>query len=164
MENTTQSYALALLKLMGNQEGANEDNPPLGWALHLETQSSVYSQTAHKLLQALIEHSPSPETVAQQVLTELGKCDNASVAGFGDALSTFCDTFYVEYYVQVDSLDTDRSASPANWAAAVYEGLGRNGNMSPLMNLAVLYLNDLVIPCRVQCNIRWVVVTDFLLF
>src|ERR1700679_1000426 len=92
MENTTQSYALALLKLMGNQEGANEDNPPLGWALHLETQSSIYSQTAHKFLQALIEHSPSPETVARQVLTRLGECKNLAVADLGDAVSTYVIT------------------------------------------------------------------------
>jgi len=120
MENTgtPQSYALALLKLMGNQEGA-EDNPPLGWALHLETQSSVFNLAAHRLMQTLIEHSPSPEAVAQQFMTGLAQCENSAVVDLGDALSIFCDTFYVEYYVQVDSLNCDRSVSPANWAAAI---------------------------------------------
>ncbi|KAF8497136.1 hypothetical protein F5888DRAFT_1889776 [Russula emetica] len=150
MENTplAQSYALSLLTLMGNQEGTNEDNPPLGWALHLETQSSVFNLAAHRLLRTLIEHSPSPEAVAQQFMTELARCENSAVIDLGDALSTLCDTFYVEYYVQVDSLNSDRSISPANWAAAVYKELSRNGNISPLTNLAVLYLNDLVIPFR----------------
>jgi hypothetical protein len=53
------------------------------------------------------------------------------------------------------TLNSDRSVSLANWAAAVYEELSRNGNKLPLTNLAVLYLNDLVIPCRVQRNICW---------
>ena len=42
-QNTLRSYALALLTLMGDQEGANEDNPPLGMALHWKTQSSVFN-------------------------------------------------------------------------------------------------------------------------
>jgi hypothetical protein len=156
MENTPHSYALALLELMGNQEGADQDNPPLGWALHLETQSSVFNLAAHRLLRPLIEHSPSPEAVAQQFMAGLAQCENSAVIDLGDALSTtLCDPFYVEYYVQVNSLNSDRSVSPANWAAAVYEGLSREGNISPLTNLAVLYLNDLVIPCRVTCNICW---------
>lgn len=130
MENALQSYALALLKLMGNQEGAGGDNPPLGWALHLETRSSVYKLAAHKLLQTLIEHSPSPEAVTQQFMTELAQCENSVVIDL------------------VDSLNSDRSVSPANWAAAVYEGLSQSKNISPLTNLAVFYLNNLVIPLR----------------
>ncbi len=50
--------------------------------------------------------------------------------------------------IQVNSLNDGRPTSPANWAAAVYEGLSRSGNILPLTNLAVLYLNDLIIPCR----------------
>jgi len=155
-QNTLRSYAIALLTLMGNQEGANEDNPPLGMALHCETQLSMFNLAAHRLLRTLIEHSPSPEAVAQQFVTELAECEKSAVIDLGDALSTLCDAFYVEYYyMQVTSLNSDRSVSLANWVAAVYEGLSRDGNISPLTNLAILYLNDLVIPCRVQCIICW---------
>jgi hypothetical protein len=94
MENTPRSYyALALLKFMGNKECENEDNLPLGWALHLETPSSVFNLAAHKLLRTLIEYSPSPETIAQEFLTELGRCGNPAVGELGDAFSTLCDPF-----------------------------------------------------------------------
>lgn len=157
MENTTQSYALALLKLMGNQEGANEDNPPLGsWALHLETQSSVFNLATQRLLQTLIEHSPSPEAVAQQFMTELAQCENSAVIDLGDALSTFCETFYVIKISQVHNLSGDRSVSPDDWAAAVNKELDENGgNTSFLTDLASYYMTHLVIACRVQCNICW---------
>jgi len=161
MENTTQSYALALLTLMGNQEGANEDNPPLGMALHLETQSSVVNLAAHRLLRALIEYSPSPETIAQQFLTELEKCENPAVADLSDsdAVSTLYDPFYVKYYAQVRNLlSGDRSITgvPDDWAAEVLNELNKNGgNTSSVKNLAAFYLTHLVIACRVQCNIYW---------
>ena len=96
MKNTTQSYALALLTLMGNQEcDKDDDNPPLGWALHL---SSVFNLAAHRLLRALIEQSPSPETVAQQFLMELEKCENPAVVDLGEMLFLLlcCDPFYVK--------------------------------------------------------------------
>jgi hypothetical protein len=70
---------------MGNQTGAENENPPLGWALRRFQRHTAYSLTAHKLLQAVIEHSPSPETVSKQVLTELLNCKNATVVGLGDA-------------------------------------------------------------------------------
>ena len=156
-QNTLRSYALALLTLMGDQEGANEDNPPLGMALHWKTQSSVFNLAAHRLLRALIEYSPSPEAVAQQFMTKLAECENSAVIDLGDAPSSLLVMQgHIEYCVKVASLNNDRcSVSPANWAEAVYEGLSRNGNTLPLTNLAVLYLNNLVIPRRVQCNICW---------
>ena len=46
---------------MGIQEGANEDNPPLVMALHLETLSSIFNLAAHGLLRNLIEHPPIAE-------------------------------------------------------------------------------------------------------
>jgi hypothetical protein len=73
---------------MGNQKGADIENPPLGWALHLETQSSVFNLAAHRLLQTLIEHSPSPEAVVEQFMTELAQCENSAVVDLGDDLST----------------------------------------------------------------------------
>jgi len=74
--------------LIGDQEGANEDNPPLGEALHWKTQSSVFNLAAHRLLQTLIEYFPSPEAVAQRFMTELAECENNAVIDFGDALPT----------------------------------------------------------------------------
>ena len=151
MENTLQSYALALLTLWRNQEGADWQNPPLGWAFRWHTKRSIYTLAAHRLLQALVEHSPSPEVVAQQFMTELGQCGNDNVIVHGDALSTLSDKFYVEYYVQVNLLNSDRFSSPAGWAAAVHRTITDNNiNMNTLTDLAARYLNDLIIPCRVQ--------------
>jgi hypothetical protein len=67
--------------------------------------------------------------------------------------------FYVEYYMQVNTLYHTRPIrqSPHDWAAAVYGHLTRDGGeISHLTGLATYYLNNLVIPCRVQCNICWV--------
>ena len=93
-----QSYALALLTLVGNQyvqNGANEDHAPFGMALRLDTRRRKYRQTAHRLLQALIEHAPSPEAVAREFLNELAKCDNPTVECLGDVFSSLCVPFYV---------------------------------------------------------------------
>ena len=156
MENTLRSYAVALLALMRNQEGADGDNPPLGWARRWETQSSIYNLAAHRLLQALVEHPPSPEAnrvVAQEFMAELAKCGNSTVVTLSEGSPTLRDTFHIEYYVQVNSLNGDLSVSPGNWAEAVYEELSQNGNILPLTDLAGDYLNNLILPCRVQCTI-----------
>jgi hypothetical protein len=124
--------------------------------MRLVTQSSIYRQSAHRLLQALLEHSPSPETVAEQFLTELSKCEILAVVELGDAVSTLSDPFYVKYCAQVDKLDSDRSVSPYDWAANVNKELNENGgNTSSLTDLANYYLTNLVIAIRVQCNICW---------
>jgi hypothetical protein len=152
-------YALALLTLWRDANGPGE-NPPLGWALRYETSTSTFNLPAHRLLQALIEHPPSPaadQVVARRFMTELLLCGNPAVINLGDAPSTLCDTFYVECYVQVNNLNSDYlHSSPDEWAIAVFQEIEQNGgNMVPLENLAGAYLNDLVIPSRVQCNICW---------
>ncbi len=81
MEYPPKSYALALLTLM--EEVANEDNQPLGMALHLEARSLKLA--AHRLLQTLIEYSPSPEVMVQQFMTALAQCGNPAVVALGDA-------------------------------------------------------------------------------
>jgi hypothetical protein len=95
MENNRnlRSYAIALLTLMRNQ-ASPPDQPhaqPLGMALRVDTQTSIYNVPAHALLQALIEHSPSQETVGQQFMAELAKCENRAVVDSGDTLSTLYD-------------------------------------------------------------------------
>ena len=146
--NTLRTYAFTLLTVLrGNQEGVNGNSPHLGWALCRETPQTRSKLAADQFLSTLLGHSPCPEAVAQQFMTELAQCENSAVINLGEALSTLCDTFDVEYYVQVHSLN-DRSVDPVNWANAVNEGLGQNGDILPLTNLARLYLNDLVIPCR----------------
>jgi hypothetical protein len=82
-QNTLRSYALALLTLMGNQPGADGKEAPFGIAMCMITKKTVYNQTAHRVLEALIEYSPSPESVAQQFLTELGRCENSDVEDLG---------------------------------------------------------------------------------
>ena len=97
MESTPKSsYALALLTLM--EEGTNDDNQPLGTALHLREAplpdfTSTTKLAPHRLLRALIEHSPSPEVVAQQFMTVLAQCENLAVVALGDAL--FCFILYL---------------------------------------------------------------------
>ena len=83
-------YALALLTLMRNQAPppGQSDAQPLGMALCGDTQISIYNVPAHALLQALIEHSPSQETVARHFMVELAKCENRAVVNSGDTLST----------------------------------------------------------------------------
>ena len=156
---TVQSYTLALLTLMSRPDRtsgqSDVDDQPLGMALRAETQSSRYHAPAHVLLQAVIQHSPSQEAVAQQFMIELANCRNNAVVTLGDALYTWYH-IYIKYYLQVNSLEHDCSISPDDWAAAVHGELSQNGgDISHLTRLAFFYLNRLVIPCEVQCNICW---------
>ncbi|KAF8497137.1 hypothetical protein F5888DRAFT_1906980 [Russula emetica] len=129
--NTLRSYSLALLTLMGNEPGA-EDDPPFGWAMRLVKTTTVYSQAAHKIFQALIEYSPSPDTVARDFLTELAKCENAVVADLVNEL-----------------LAGDRSASPDDWAAYVNNDLKENGgNISSVTSLANYFVTNLIVAFR----------------
>ena len=159
IQNTVQSYALALLTLVGKRPGADDpkkEDQPFGWAKRVETQKSIYTQSAHKLFHALIEHSPSPEKVAQGFLNELLNCENDTVVNLGDAVSTLCDPFYVKYCAQVANLDNDRSISPDDWAAEVDNELLQNGGtITSITKLANFYLSNLIIACRVLCNISW---------
>ncbi|KAI0004878.1 hypothetical protein BJV74DRAFT_948059 [Russula compacta] len=130
---TVQSYTLALLTLMSSPDRtpgqSDVDDQPLGMALRAETQSSRYHAPAHILLQAVIQHSPSQEAVAQQFMIELAKCRNNAVVN------------------SVNSLEHDRSISPDDWAAAVHGELSQNGgDISHLTRLAFFFLNRLVIP------------------
>jgi hypothetical protein len=67
-------YPLALLKLMA-QEGA----APLGMAKRIGMEDSEWNLPAHRVLQALIEHAPSPESIARELLEKLGECKIQSV-------------------------------------------------------------------------------------
>jgi hypothetical protein len=98
-QNTPRSYALALLTLVASQPDAR-DNPLFGFAIRQVKRASLYCQTVHEFLQALIEYSPSPETVARQFLSELAGCETTAVETLGDAFSTLCDLFYVKHYAQ----------------------------------------------------------------
>jgi len=153
-------YSLALLTLMDTQyveAGSSDDNAPLGMAMRLNVQQTIYCLTAHRFLKALIEHSPSPEALARQLLEELAKCQNRAVKTSGDAVSTLSDLFYPEYYAQVDNLigeSPDHSVSPDDWAVRVNDELTENGgDISPVTWLASHYLTNLVIACMVQCNV-----------
>ncbi|KAH9992252.1 hypothetical protein BJV74DRAFT_404162 [Russula compacta] len=131
--NTVQSYALALLTLMSspdrNPGQSDLDDQPLGMALRAETQCSHYNVPAHIFLQAVIHHSLSQESVAQQFMFELAKCRNNAVLN------------------SVNALENDRSISPDHWAAAVHRELSQNGgDISHLTGLATFYLYRLVIP------------------
>ena len=62
-------------------------------------------------------------------------------------------------YAQVGNLigespDRSESESPDNWAVKVNEELTENGgNISFVKSLAEFFLTNLVIACKVQCNI-----------
>jgi hypothetical protein len=67
-----ESYPLtmALLDAMGTGQ---EGDPPLGITTRIGTQNSDFNVAAHPL-RAILVHSPSPSAVANDCLTELGKC------------------------------------------------------------------------------------------
>lgn len=102
-QNTLQSYAQSLLTLMGNQTNEDTCSPLLGMALRWDTRTSRlrwdtrasrFNLPAYRLLKALIEHAPFPQTVAQQFMTQLEKCENAAVINLGaHALSTYVILF-----------------------------------------------------------------------
>ena len=82
MESQVPNYPLALLNLM--EEGyVSTGEPPLGIATRFGVESSMFKVPAHRLLQALLTHSPSPKTIAKEFLCELGKCGNPLVKTLG---------------------------------------------------------------------------------
>ena len=152
MANSFQSYALALLTLVRNQEDVN-DNPPLGIAIRRDSDGadSSFNMPAHDVLRLLIVHSPSPETIARLFMVQLARCEIPAVKNLGNAISTLRDTTHVQYYMQVNILiSSDRSVNPGDWAMAVREEIRPTGGiMKPLTDLASFSLNC-VIGCRVQ--------------
>jgi len=127
MANSFQSYALALLTLVRNQEDVN-DNPPFGIAIRRDgTDSSSFNMPAHNFLRILIDHSPSPETLARLFIAELARCEIPAVKYLVNTLNS-----------------SDRSVSPGDWAMAVQGEIQKTGgNMTPLTNLASFSLTCL---------------------
>ena len=76
------NYPLALLKLMDEVNEYTKELP-LGMAERFGADSSKFNVPAHKILQALITHAPSPQKIASEFLFELGKCGNALVETLG---------------------------------------------------------------------------------
>ena len=85
-------YPLALLQLMeGPTKSADErsksvdeppksaEMPPLGYATRIGVEKSMFKVQAHRILLALIQFSPSPNTIAAEFLTELDKCGDLVV-------------------------------------------------------------------------------------
>jgi hypothetical protein len=160
MENSFQSYALALLTSVGSQEDVNHDNPPLEIAIRRDgtlavADTSSFNMPARSLLRFLIEHSPSPETIARLFITELARCEIPAVKYLGNALSTLCDAFRVKYYMQVNTLNSSgRSVSPDDWAVAVQAEIRQTGEiMKHLTDPASFSLTCLIVGCRVQWNL-----------
>ena len=89
------SYSLALLKLMDERYESTRQ-PPLGIARRVGAESSTFDMPAHKILIALITHAQSPETIAKELLIEIGKCGNGLVEALGcfaDLISYLLDVF-----------------------------------------------------------------------
>jgi hypothetical protein len=139
MANSFQSYALALLTLVRNQEDVN-DNPPLGIAIRRDGTDSSFNMPAHNLLRFLIEHSPSPEPIARLFIAELARCEIPAVKYLGNALSTLRDRFHVKYHMQAKTLNScGRSVSPGDWAMAAQGGIRQTGGiMKPLRSCKFL--------------------------
>ena len=76
------SYSLALLKRM-DESYESTGHPFLGIAKRVGVESSTFNLPAHKVLQALITHAQSPESIAKELLFELGKCGNTLVESLG---------------------------------------------------------------------------------
>ncbi|KAF8343254.1 hypothetical protein F5887DRAFT_974072 [Amanita rubescens] len=131
MMSQVASYPLALLKLMDEGDGSTEQLP-LGIAKRHGVESSAYDVPAHKILQALITHAPSPTTIAKEFLFELGKYGNALV-----------ETLAEEVYNEASTLPADE------WADIVLQGLQEfDGDLSKVTQLGSHYLTHLVIAFR----------------
>lgn len=76
------SYPLALLDLM-EDDYVSTGKPPLGIATRFGVESSMLNVPAHRTLQALLTHSPSPKTIAKEFLRELGQCGNSLIKTLG---------------------------------------------------------------------------------
>ena len=74
-------YPLALLQLM--REQAPAEILPLGMATQVGIEKSAFNVPAHRLLEALINYAPSPDTIAREFLVELGKCELSVVESLG---------------------------------------------------------------------------------
>jgi len=96
------SYPLALLKLM-DESYESTGQPPLGIARRVGVESSTFDLPAHKILQALITHAQSPETIAKELLIKLGKCGNGLVETLGLLLHRF-DFLLAEYLLSQASV------------------------------------------------------------
>jgi hypothetical protein len=92
MANSFRSYALALLTLVRNQDDVNDN--PLGIVIRRDGTDSSPNMPAHKLLRLLIEHSPSPETIARLFMVQLARCENPAVKILGNA-----PLLYVIYFI-----------------------------------------------------------------
>jgi hypothetical protein len=90
--NPIESYPLALLKLMGKQADA-QTCPPLGMAKCLGVENLILRMAAHKLLEAVIEHSPHPAMIAREFLAQLGKCGISVVEESAKSSSFSFDVF-----------------------------------------------------------------------
>ncbi|KAI9510124.1 hypothetical protein F5148DRAFT_1374740 [Russula earlei] len=129
-DNSVATYVLTMLEMMGRQDSF-VDNPPLGLARRAGATSSTFDVPAHKLLRAVIEHSPSPET---KFLVELAKCEIFAVKKL------------------VDDLDGDHSVSPDDWAFIVHQELRQNaGNITYLTACKPLLVSSY---CGIQKS-RW---------
>ena len=56
---------------------------PPGMATRVGVEQSAYNVPAHRLLEALINHTPSPDTIAREFLVELSKCGTSAVESLG---------------------------------------------------------------------------------
>jgi hypothetical protein len=92
MANSFQSYALALLTLVRNQDDVNDN--PLGIVIRRDASNSSPNMPAHNLLRLLIEHSPYPETIARLFMVQLARCENPAVKNLGNA-----PLLYVIYFI-----------------------------------------------------------------
>ncbi|KAI6099089.1 hypothetical protein F5141DRAFT_1219280 [Pisolithus sp. B1] len=75
----------------------------------------MFNLPAHRLLKALLTHSPSPKTIAKEFLRELGKCGSPLV-----------ETLAEDVYSEVSTLAVD------DWAAIVLQGLEEHAGESLL--------------------------------
>ena len=99
-------YPIALLQLM--REHVSTDNLPLGTATWAGVESSVFHVPAHRLLEALLNHAPSPDPIAREFLVELGKCGISVVKTLG----SFCSSTWADLGDHPSKLNKCTTALP----------------------------------------------------
>ena len=140
-------YPLALLELI--REQAPADSLPLGMATRVGLEKSAFNVPAHRFLEALINHAPSPDTIAGEFLVELGKCGLSVVETLGSMFRSPTRADLADPCFKAEEVyNCTCTDAPCDWAVTVHQQLQEPGaNITGLTQLATHYFSHLVIAC-----------------
>ena len=140
-------YPLALLELI--REQAPADSLPLGMATRVGLEKSAFNVPAHRFLEALINHAPSPDTIAGEFLVELGKCGLSVVETLGSMFRSPTRADLADPCFKAEEVyNCTCTDDPCDWAVTVHQQLQEPGaDFTKLTQLATHFFSHLVIAC-----------------